>query len=259
MAKTQPRRAERAGTRAGERTGDAHPPNRLLTSLLLGGAALVAAGLVARFPNLRGQPAYLALVVLTPLLLGATAALVLSGLRRRIPRFASLALGGALALVMILDLVAFAGPLVTSGPTGQATTPTFVEGATAPPTVIDATATAGPGPRAAVARSGQFDARPGADTVSGQAALGQTSDGKLVLSLHALHAANGPDLYVYLAQVAAPTTSEQVMRGYEVGKLTATTGTVNYELPTTLDVTGYQSVVVYCKSFSVIFGYAHLT
>jgi Electron transfer DM13 len=254
MAKTHPRRSERARTP----TGDARPPNRLLSGLLLGGSALVAAGLVVRFPNLRGQPAYLALVVLTPLLLGATAALVLSGLRRRVPRVASLALGGALAAVMILDLVAFAGPLVTSGSTGQDTTPTFVEGATRQTaTVIDATATAASA--AAAPRSGHFDARSGADTVSGQASLGQTSDGKLVLSLHGLHAANGPDLYVYLAQVAAPMTSEQVMRGYEVGKLTATTGTVNYELPTTLDVTSFHSVVVYCKSFSVIFGYAHLT
>ena len=47
--------------------------------------------------------------------------------------------------------------------------------------------------------------------------------------------------------------------GVETGKLKATTGASNYELAATTDITKYKSVVIYCKSFSVVFGYANLS
>lgn len=230
-------------------------PNRLVIGGLLAGSALVAIGLALRFPNLRDQPVYLALVVLSPLLVGMLSAVILSGLWRNIPRTVPVALGGLLSVVLILDAVAFVGPLVTSGQTSHDAAPTFVLGTPTPAvTVPVATATT----TLPALRTGMFDARPGPDTVAGQVFLGQTSEGKLVLSLQNLHAANGPDVYVYLSELPAPSASEQVMRGYEVGKLTATTGTINYELPSTLNVGVYQSVVVYCRAFSAIFGYATL-
>ena len=49
------------------------------------------------------------------------------------------------------------------------------------------------------------------------------------------------------------------MDSAEVGKLQATTGGSNYELAATTDITQFKSVVIYCKSFSVIFGYANLS
>lgn len=55
-----------------------------------------------------------------------------------------------------------------------------------------------------------------------------------------------------------PTTAEQVMHRYEVGMLKATTGTVNYALPTPLEPGDYHAVVNFCMSFSVIFCYAPL-
>ncbi len=85
-----------------------------------------------------------------------------------------------------------------------------------------------------------------------------TSDNQLVLRFEQLQAANGPDLHVYLSRVASPSTTEQVMDGLEVGRLKATTGSSNYALPAGTDPSQFKSVVIYCKSFSTIFGYANL-
>jgi hypothetical protein len=97
----------------------------------------------------------------------------------------------------------------------------------------------------------------GAEPVAGKAILGQSADGKIVLRLENLKSAPGPDLFVYLAKSASPDPS-QVQKGFEVGKLKATTGNLNYELGSSVDLSQYKSVVVYCKSFSVVFGFANL-
>jgi hypothetical protein len=98
----------------------------------------------------------------------------------------------------------------------------------------------------------------GAEAVSGKAVLGKTSDGKLVLRFENLKSANGPDLYVYLTKQTSPSTADQIKAGVEIGKLKATTGNLNYELDTKLDLTQYKSVVIYCKSVNVVFGFANL-
>jgi|GEM_PF-2266354 len=98
----------------------------------------------------------------------------------------------------------------------------------------------------------------GAEAVSGKAVLGKTSDGKLVLRFENLKSANGPDLYVYLTKQASPGSTDQIKAGLEVGKLKATTGNLNYELDTTLDLSQYKSVAIYCKSVNVVFGFANL-
>jgi hypothetical protein len=97
----------------------------------------------------------------------------------------------------------------------------------------------------------------GAEPVAGRAILGKSADGKIVLRLENLKSAPGPDLFVYLAKNASPDAS-QVQKGLEVGKLKATSGNLNYELGSSLDLSQYKSVVVYCKSFSAVFGFANL-
>jgi hypothetical protein len=158
-------------------------------------------------------------------------------------------------VLIALDLIIYAGPRFISGSVGQDTAPAFVSTATSVPST-GATATTAP---AASTLSGVFDHRAGVDTVAGNAILGKTSDGKVILRFENLNSANGPDLYVYLSKHASPTTTQQVMDGIEVGKLKATTGTSNYELAATTDITQFKSVVIYCKSFAVIFGYASLS
>lgn len=212
---------------------------------------VIAAVLVFVFPNLRSNVPFLALVTLTPLLGGLRLGLRLSGLGRRLPGQTQNLVRGALALVILLDLVVFAGPLFVRGATGQDTAPTFNTPVvqTSPTGAANGTSTttaSAPG----VTRSGQFDHRPGVDTVAGAAILGTTSEGTPILRLENLNAANGPDLYVYLSKTPSPATREQVMNGIEVGKLKGTQGNFNYTLPATTEIGSYQSVVVYCKSFS---------
>jgi len=79
-----------------------------------------------------------------------------------------------------------------------------------------------------------------------------------VLRLEQLQATPGPDLFVYLSPVTSPTTADQVMCGLEVGKLKATAGETTYTLPAGLNLGQFKAVVIYCKSFGVIFGYANL-
>ncbi len=106
--------------------------------------------------------------------------------------------------------------------------------------------------------SGNFNNQ-GAEPVAGRAILGQTADGKNVLRLENLKSANGPDLYVYLTRTGSPAKDSDIKAGLELGKLRATQGNLNYELAGSLDLTQFKSVVVYCKSFSTIFGYANLS
>ena len=70
---------------------------------------------------------------------------------------------------------------------------------------------------------------------------------------------NGPDLNVYLSK--APITSESSAFDddfIDLGNLKGNIGGQNYELDPSLDVSEYQSVVVWCVRFSVAFGAAPL-
>jgi len=228
------------------------------TNLLIFWAFLIAGALVAvafllRFPNL--SPANLALTTLTPIAIGLALGLQFSGLARRLPGLMVNGVRAVAGVLAVLTLIVYAGPLFVSGSVGQDTAPAFVSTATTAPNA-GATATTAPG---ATTLSGMFDHRAGVDTVAGDATLGKTSDGKVILRFENLNSANGPDLHVYLSKQVSPATTQQVMDGVEVGKLQATTGASNYELAATTDITQFKSVVIYCKSFSVVFGYANLS
>ncbi|HEY7021763.1 MAG TPA: DM13 domain-containing protein [Ktedonobacterales bacterium] len=241
------------------RAGNAPDPRSRQPKLLIFWGFLVAGILVAvafllKFPNLLTNPANLALTTLTPIAVGLALGIQFSGLARRLPGLTVNGVRAVAAVLIALDLVVYAGPLFVSGSVGQDTTPAFVSTATAVPST-GATATTAP---AATTLSGVFDHHAGVDTVAGNATLGKTSDGKIILRFENLNSANGPDLHVYLSKQTSPATTQQVMDGVEVGKLKATTGASNYELAATTDIAQFKSVVIYCKSFSVVFGYANL-
>ncbi len=79
------------------------------------------------------------------------------------------------------------------------------------------------------------------------------------MRLNRAKAANGPDLYVYLTRTGSPARDSDIKAGLELGKLRATQGNLNYELAGSLDLTQFKAAVVYCKSFSTIFGFANLS
>src|SRR5262249_18292630 len=147
-------------------------PNLLVFYGLLAAGIASALALAFVFPNLHNNVPFLALVTLTPFLSGLTLALWLSGLGRRLPGPTQNLVRGALAFVIVLDLIVYAGPLFVSGATGHDTTPAY----TTPAPQASATGVSNGRPTStpstqSVTRSGQFDHRAGVDTVAGTATL----------------------------------------------------------------------------------------
>jgi hypothetical protein len=100
------------------------------------------------------------------------------------------------------------------------------------------------------------------DHGSGDVTIGRTAQGKYIIYLSNLNVTNGPDLHVYLAPTSNSEDAGQVKsEGVDLGTLTATEGSVNVDVPTDLGVhlKNYHSVVIVCKTFSVIFTTAPLT
>lgn len=77
-------------------------------------------------------------------------------------------------------------------------------------------------------------------------------DGKSYIRYENFKTINGPDLYIYLAKDL--DAKEYV----NLGRLRATEGNVNYEVPNDVDVSDYHYVMVWCKAFGVLFNYADL-
>jgi hypothetical protein len=78
-------------------------------------------------------------------------------------------------------------------------------------------------------------------------------DGSQVLRLEDFKVTNGPDLYVYLA------TDNRASEFVSLGELKANNGNQNYEIPDDTDLKKYNKVLIWCKTFGVLFGNADLT
>lgn len=63
---------------------------------------------------------------------------------------------------------------------------------------------------------------------------------------------NGPDIYVYLAK------DLDAKEFVNLGRVRATEGNVNYEIPVEVNVTDYPYVLIWCKTFGVLFNSAKL-
>lgn len=87
---------------------------------------------------------------------------------------------------------------------------------------------------------------------SGEATVYKLPDGMQVLRLENFTVTNGPDLRVLLAVDSNPANS------VELGKLKGNIGDQNYEIAASVDASAYNSVIIYCKPFQVIFSTATL-
>ena len=92
----------------------------------------------------------------------------------------------------------------------------------------------------------------GIHNAEGMAKVIPLQDGSNILRLENLQVTNGPDLYVYLA--ADKSASDFV----SLGKLKANNGNQNYNIPSQTDLTKYDTVLIWCRPFSVLFGSAEL-
>jgi len=73
-----------------------------------------------------------------------------------------------------------------------------------------------------------------------------------VLRLEDLIVTNGPDLYVYLS------TDKSASDFVNLGRLKANIGNQDYQIPEGIDITKYDTVLIWCRAFSVLFGSADL-
>lgn len=93
----------------------------------------------------------------------------------------------------------------------------------------------------------------GIHNAEGMAKIVKLADGKQLLRLEDFKSTNGPDLYVYLA------TDDTAQEYVSLGELKANIGNQNYEIPEGTDLTKYNTVLIWCKQFSVLFGSAEIS
>lgn len=107
--------------------------------------------------------------------------------------------------------------------------------------------------------SGEFIEIDAVHGAQGSATIYELPDGSRVLRFENFNATNGPDLHVILANHADPRSSAEVGEDYaDLGMLKGNVGDQNYDIPPDLDLSQYQSVVIYCVPFHVVFSTATL-
>jgi electron transfer DM13 len=92
----------------------------------------------------------------------------------------------------------------------------------------------------------------GIHNAEGQVKVIKLSDGSNFLRLEDFRSTNGPDLYVYLS----PDKSNSDF--VNLGKLKGNVGDQNYKIPEGTDLSKYDTVLIWCQAFSVLFGSAEL-
>ena len=91
-------------------------------------------------------------------------------------------------------------------------------------------------------------------TGSGQVLLVRAPDGSLVLRFQDYEVRNGPGLYIYLTP--DPDGDVHADGAIELEKIKATSGFVNYDIPSDVDPSIFRTAVIYCKPFGVVFATA---
>ncbi len=110
-----------------------------------------------------------------------------------------------------------------------------------------------------VISQGQFVGADSFHQGAGQATIYQLPEGGHVLRFEDFDVTNGPDLHVILVKNPSPTSREDVGDDYiDLGSLKGNIGSQNYDIPADVDLSEYQSVVIYCMPFHVVFATATL-
>jgi hypothetical protein len=92
----------------------------------------------------------------------------------------------------------------------------------------------------------------GIHNAEGMAKVIRLDDASMILRLENFKATNGPDLYVYLA------TDKSASDFVNLGRLKGNIGNQNYDIPEGTDFSRYDTVLIWCQAFSVLFGSAEL-
>lgn len=148
-------------------------------------------------------------------------------------------------------------PGPTAAPTASlsATATPDAGGSSASPVTSSESSTAAPTtPQLAAPRTGTFTGADDFHFGSGTATLIETAPGAWTIRFDNFSVRNGPDLYVYVSTDATGYANGAL----EVGKLRATDGNFNMDLPAGVVPDGAASIVIWCKQFAVQFAAAPL-
>jgi len=117
-----------------------------------------------------------------------------------------------------------------------------------------------PAAAAAVLAQGQLVDADAVHKGSGSATLYQLPDGSHVVRFEEFRSTNGPALVVYLAKHANPKNAADVTdNGFvNLGKLKGNVGNQNYSIPAGTAIDEFNSVVIWCELFDVLFSPAAL-
>ncbi len=117
-----------------------------------------------------------------------------------------------------------------------------------------------PAAAAAVLAQGEFVDADAVHKGSGNATLYQLPDGSHVIRFEEFRSTNGPALVVYLAKHANPKNAADVTdNGFvNLGKLKGNVGNQNYSIPAGTAIDEFNSVVIWCELFDVLFSPAAL-
>jgi hypothetical protein len=110
----------------------------------------------------------------------------------------------------------------------------------------------------AIVAEGQFAGTDSFHQGSGQAIIYQNGDQR-VLRFEEFSVTNGPDLHVILSKHPASSLRSDVGEDYiDLGSLKGNIGSQNYDIPDDVDLSDYESVVIYCVPFHIVFATAAL-
>lgn len=97
-------------------------------------------------------------------------------------------------------------------------------------------------------------------TVTGEATIYEVEDGSRTLRLEDFESTNGPSLYVYLTSADAEAPHADFDADFiDLGELRGNVGNQNYDVPADIDLDVYDTVVIWCRPFTVAFGAADLS
>ena len=102
--------------------------------------------------------------------------------------------------------------------------------------------------------SGSFVGADDFHSSSGEALVVRSDSGELFLRFENFEVRNGPDLYVYLAR------STDIGDGFvNLGLLTGNIGDQNYEVSSDVEISEFNTVLIWCRAFGVLFGSAEMS
>lgn len=123
----------------------------------------------------------------------------------------------------------------------------------------DITPTSAPASEIVLLSEGSFIAK--AHPTSGTSSILNDGSTQRFLRFEDFETDNGPDLFVYLTSADASAGDDAFAQDGEfinLGQLRGNIGDQNYEIPADVDLDIYDTVVIWCRRFSVSFGAADL-